>query len=147
MICPLIYVSLHDSLSTPFLCERKVGTMDNTYARHSLSALVKRYEVPWDESAHHRGDYDAAIKTNQEYFFKCLIAVATFLYTFFPCITLSNFILYLHTFYRLFRSYYLLVIPRILFILFRFRHVFFHNRFYQISACIAHNARDKKDCR
>ena len=34
-------------------------TMDNTYARHSLSALVKRYEVPWDESAHHRGDYDA----------------------------------------------------------------------------------------
>lgn len=34
-------------------------TMDNTYARHSLSALVKRYEVPWDEDAHHRGDYDA----------------------------------------------------------------------------------------
>ncbi len=34
-------------------------TMDNTYARHSLSALVKRYEVPWDETAHHRGDYDA----------------------------------------------------------------------------------------
>ena len=34
-------------------------TLDNTYARHSLSALVKRYEVPWDEEAHHRGDYDA----------------------------------------------------------------------------------------
>ena len=34
-------------------------TMDNTYGRHSLSALVKRYDVPWDESAHHRGDYDA----------------------------------------------------------------------------------------
>lgn len=34
-------------------------TMDNNYARHSLSALVKRYEIPWDESAHHRGDYDA----------------------------------------------------------------------------------------
>ena len=34
-------------------------TMDTNYARHSLSALVKRYEVPWDESAHHRGDYDA----------------------------------------------------------------------------------------
>ncbi len=34
-------------------------TLDNNYARHSLSALVKRYEVPWDESAHHRGDYDA----------------------------------------------------------------------------------------
>ena len=34
-------------------------TMDTNYARHSLSALVKRYDVPWDESAHHRGDYDA----------------------------------------------------------------------------------------
>ena len=34
-------------------------TLDNNYARHSLSALVKRYNVPWDESAHHRGDYDA----------------------------------------------------------------------------------------
>ena len=34
-------------------------TLDTAYARHSLSALVKRYEVPWDESAHHRGDYDA----------------------------------------------------------------------------------------
>lgn len=33
--------------------------LDNTYARHSLSALVKRYDVPWDENAHHRGDYDA----------------------------------------------------------------------------------------
>ncbi len=34
-------------------------TMDSSYARHSLSALVKRYEVPWDEDAHHRADYDA----------------------------------------------------------------------------------------
>ena len=34
-------------------------TMDNTYARHSLSALVKRYNVPFDEEAHHRADYDA----------------------------------------------------------------------------------------
>lgn len=34
-------------------------TLDNTYARHSLSALVKRYDVPWDEDAHHRADYDA----------------------------------------------------------------------------------------
>ena len=34
-------------------------TLDTAYARHSLSALVKRYEVPWDEDAHHRGDYDA----------------------------------------------------------------------------------------
>lgn len=34
-------------------------TLDSGYARHGLSALVKRYDVPWDESAHHRGDYDA----------------------------------------------------------------------------------------
>lgn len=34
-------------------------TMDNNFARHSLSALVKRYNVPWDENAHHRADYDA----------------------------------------------------------------------------------------
>ena len=34
-------------------------TLDNNYARHGLSALVKRYNVPWDETAHHRADYDA----------------------------------------------------------------------------------------
>ncbi|MDD3187210.1 MAG: PolC-type DNA polymerase III [Bacilli bacterium] len=34
-------------------------TMDTTYARHSLSALVKRYNVEFDEDSHHRGDYDA----------------------------------------------------------------------------------------
>lgn len=34
-------------------------TLDNNYARHGLSAIVKRYNVPWDETAHHRGDYDA----------------------------------------------------------------------------------------
>ena len=34
-------------------------TLDTNYARHSLSALVKRYNVPWDEDAHHRADYDA----------------------------------------------------------------------------------------
>lgn len=34
-------------------------TLDNTYARHSLSAIIKRYDVPWDEDHHHRGDYDA----------------------------------------------------------------------------------------
>ena len=33
--------------------------LDNNYARHSLSALVKRYDVEWDENAHHRADYDA----------------------------------------------------------------------------------------
>lgn len=33
--------------------------LDQGYARHSLSALVKRYSVPWNEDAHHRADYDA----------------------------------------------------------------------------------------
>ncbi len=33
--------------------------IDQGYARHSLSALVKRYNVPWEEDAHHRADYDA----------------------------------------------------------------------------------------
>lgn len=33
--------------------------LDQGYARHSLSALVKRYDVPWEEDAHHRADYDA----------------------------------------------------------------------------------------
>ena len=26
---------------------------------HNLATLVKRYEIPWDESKHHRGDYDS----------------------------------------------------------------------------------------
>ncbi len=34
-------------------------TMDTSYGRHSLSALVKRYNVEFDEDAHHRADYDA----------------------------------------------------------------------------------------
>ena len=34
-------------------------TLDQGFARHSLSALVKRYNVPWQEDAHHRADYDA----------------------------------------------------------------------------------------
>ena len=34
-------------------------TLDQGYARHGLSALVKRYNVPWQEDAHHRADYDA----------------------------------------------------------------------------------------
>ncbi len=34
-------------------------TLDQGYARHSLSALVKRYNIPWEEDAHHRADYDA----------------------------------------------------------------------------------------
>jgi len=34
-------------------------TLDQGFARHGLSALVKRYNVPWEEGAHHRADYDA----------------------------------------------------------------------------------------
>lgn len=33
--------------------------MNPSMGRHSLSALVKRYDVPFDEEAHHRADYDA----------------------------------------------------------------------------------------
>ena len=33
--------------------------LDSGFARHSLSALVKRYNVEWNEDEHHRGDYDA----------------------------------------------------------------------------------------
>ncbi len=33
--------------------------MDSNYSRHSLSALVKRYDIPFDEESHHRADYDA----------------------------------------------------------------------------------------
>lgn len=33
--------------------------LDQGFSRHNLSALVKRYNVPWDEDAHHRADYDA----------------------------------------------------------------------------------------
>ena len=34
-------------------------TLDNNFARHSLSALVKRYDIAFDEESHHRADYDA----------------------------------------------------------------------------------------
>ena len=33
--------------------------LEPEYSRHSLSALVKRYDIVWDENAHHRADYDA----------------------------------------------------------------------------------------
>lgn len=33
--------------------------LDQGYSRHSLSALVRRYNVDWDEEHHHRADYDA----------------------------------------------------------------------------------------
>ncbi|MDD3341214.1 MAG: PolC-type DNA polymerase III [Bacilli bacterium] len=48
------------SLKNPVIDTLELSrTMDNNFARHSLSALVKRYSVPFDETAHHRGDYDA----------------------------------------------------------------------------------------
>ena len=34
-------------------------TLDQGEARHSLSAIVKRYKVEFDEEGHHRADYDA----------------------------------------------------------------------------------------
>ncbi len=34
-------------------------TLDTNYSRHSLSALVRRYNVDFDEESHHRADYDA----------------------------------------------------------------------------------------
>jgi len=33
--------------------------LDPELNKHSLSSLVKRYDVPWEEDAHHRADYDA----------------------------------------------------------------------------------------
>ena len=34
-------------------------TLDQGFARHSLSALVNRYNVEFDEEGHHRADYDS----------------------------------------------------------------------------------------
>ncbi len=34
-------------------------TLDPDMSKHNLTALVKRYAVPWDEESHHRADYDA----------------------------------------------------------------------------------------
>ncbi len=33
--------------------------LDTEFSRHSLSALVKRYDIEFDEEGHHRADYDA----------------------------------------------------------------------------------------
>ncbi len=41
--------------------------------RHSLSALVKRYEIPFDEDGHHRADYDA--DATSQLFMKMLLEV------------------------------------------------------------------------
>ncbi len=34
-------------------------TLDQDATRHGLSYITKRYDVPFDEESHHRGDYDA----------------------------------------------------------------------------------------
>ena len=34
-------------------------TLDQDASKHGLSAITKRYDVPFDEESHHRGDYDA----------------------------------------------------------------------------------------
>ena len=43
--------------------------------KHSLSALVKRYEIDFDETAHHRGDYDA--EATAKIFHKMLLTLDT----------------------------------------------------------------------
>ena len=45
--------------------------LDPEHARHSLSALVKRYDIPFEEDAHHRADYDA--EGTAKIFYKMLI--------------------------------------------------------------------------
>ncbi len=47
-------------LTNPVLDTLEISrTMDRDYSKHSLSALVKRYAIPFDEEHHHRADYDA----------------------------------------------------------------------------------------
>ncbi len=46
-------------LTNPVLDTLEISrTMDRDYSKHSLSALVKRYAIPFDEEHHHRADYD-----------------------------------------------------------------------------------------
>ena len=33
--------------------------LESSERYHNLAALVKRYNIPWDESKHHRADYDS----------------------------------------------------------------------------------------
>ena len=33
--------------------------LESSERYHNLATLVKRYEIPWDEEKHHRGDYDS----------------------------------------------------------------------------------------
>ena len=47
-------------LTNPVLDTLEISrTMDRDYSKHSLSALVKRYAIAFDEEHHHRADYDA----------------------------------------------------------------------------------------
>ncbi len=48
------------SLKNPVIDTLELSrTLDQGFARHSLSALVSRYNVDFDEEGHHRADYDA----------------------------------------------------------------------------------------
>ena len=49
--------------------------LDTEYSRHSLSALVKRYDIEFDESGHHRADYDA--DATAKIFHKMLLKLKT----------------------------------------------------------------------
>ena len=49
--------------------------IDTEYSRHSLSALVKRYDIEFDEEGHHRADYDA--KATAEIFHEMLLKLRT----------------------------------------------------------------------
>lgn len=33
--------------------------LESSERYHNLATLVKRYDIPWDEDKHHRGDYDS----------------------------------------------------------------------------------------
>jgi len=47
-------------LTNPVLDTLEISrTMDREHSKHGLSALVKRYAIPFDEDHHHRADYDA----------------------------------------------------------------------------------------
>lgn len=47
------------ALTNPIIDTLALSRILDGGSRHSLSALVKRYEVEFDEDSHHRGDYDA----------------------------------------------------------------------------------------
>ena len=49
--------------------------IDPDYSRHSLSALVKRYDIEFDEEGHHRADYDAL--ATAQIFHKMLLKLST----------------------------------------------------------------------